>query len=118
MNHKIDLRVVKTKKNIKDSFIALLKSNDFHEITVQNILDIALINRTTFYKHYHDKYDLAHQLAADYLEISNSYLTERFIEITDDELLHLVETIYSHILSQKHFIQALWSIKTTTIYPL
>lgn len=117
MEHKTDLRVLKTKKNIKDSFIVLLETYDFHEITVQNILDTALINRSTFYKYYHDKYDLAQQLAADYMEISNSYLTKRFADIIDDDLIYVVKNIYSHMLRQKRFIQALWRIETTTIHP-
>lgn len=57
-----DLRVRKTRKNIENSFISLLKEKDFHKITVQDILDRALINRSTFYKHYMDKYQLAETL--------------------------------------------------------
>lgn len=44
-----DLRVIKTKKNIEESFLRLLEKKSFSEITVQNILDEALINRSTFY---------------------------------------------------------------------
>ena len=51
-----DLRVIKTKKHIEDALIDLLYQKDFHAITVQDILDTALINRSTFYKHYADKY--------------------------------------------------------------
>ena len=58
-----DLRVIKTKKNIEESFLRLLEKKSFSEITVQNILDEALINRSTFYKHYSDKYDLARLLS-------------------------------------------------------
>lgn len=58
-----DLRVIKTKKNIEQSFLRLLEKRSFSEITVQNILDEALINRSTFYKHYSDKYDLARLLS-------------------------------------------------------
>ena len=58
-----DLRVINTKKNIEESFLRLLEKKSFSEITVQNILDEALINRSTFYKHYSDKYDLARLLS-------------------------------------------------------
>ena len=55
MNEKIDLRVVKTKRNIKSAMVSLLNEKDFHDITVQDILDRALINRSTFYRYYDDK---------------------------------------------------------------
>ena len=38
-----DLRVIKTKKNIEESFLRLLEKKSFSEITVQNILDEALL---------------------------------------------------------------------------
>ncbi|MTB63764.1 TetR family transcriptional regulator [Streptococcus sp. zg-86] len=57
-----DLRVLKTEKNIKDSFIALLQEKTFSAITIQNILDTAVINRSTFYRHYADKFDLANHI--------------------------------------------------------
>ena len=46
-----DLRVIKTKQNIRQSFLALLCEFEFHDIAVADILNKAQINRTTFYKH-------------------------------------------------------------------
>lgn len=59
MSEKLDLRVIKTRRSIEQAFIALLGRKRFEQITVQNILDEALVNRKTFYKHYEDKYNLA-----------------------------------------------------------
>jgi len=115
MRKKNDLRVIKTMKNIRESFISLLQYKCFNDITVQNILDTALINRTTFYKYYKDKYDLAEQLAVEYLELSMFYLNERFQEITDDNLLITAKKIYNHLLEQKPLIKALWKIETETV---
>lgn len=50
-----DLRVVKTINNIENVFLDLLQERDFSAITVQDILDRALINRKTFYRYYKDK---------------------------------------------------------------
>lgn len=112
---KTDLRVIKTKKNIKESFISLLESRNFGDITVQNILDIALINRSTFYKYYRDKYDLAERLASEYIILVESYLLDRFKEITDDDLIFLVKKIYTHLFDQKTYILALWKIETDKV---
>jgi len=113
---KTDLRVIKTKKNIRESFISLLHHKNFNDITVQNILDTALINRTTFYKYYKDKYDLAEQLSAEFMILSKTYLDERFNSITDNDLIIIAKKIYTHLLEQKSFVLALWKIETETVH--
>ncbi len=57
-----DLRVVKTRRSIEEAFLRLLRARRFNQITVQDVVDEALVNKGTFYRHYHDKYDLADQL--------------------------------------------------------
>lgn len=53
-----DLRVIKTKKNLFDTIIKLMKEKSFEEIKVSDICQTALITRSTFYSHYEDKYEL------------------------------------------------------------
>ena len=48
----------KAQKAIIDAFIALIKKKGFLKVTVQDILDKAQINKSTFYMYYLDKYDL------------------------------------------------------------
>lgn len=57
MNDK-DLRVIKTKKALTSSLYALLEIESFSSITVHKICENAGIHRTTFYKHFYDKYEL------------------------------------------------------------
>ncbi|HJG38980.1 TetR family transcriptional regulator [Staphylococcus saprophyticus] len=54
----MDLRIVKTRKTINDSFYELFEQKDFDKITVKDITEHAQIGRKTFYLHYIDKYDL------------------------------------------------------------
>ncbi|NWK84756.1 TetR family transcriptional regulator [Staphylococcus sp. GSSP0090] len=54
----MDLRVIKTRKIINESFYELFKQKDFDKITVKDITEHAQIGRKTFYLHYLDKYDL------------------------------------------------------------
>lgn len=58
MGEKIDLRIIKTKKNIYSTFERLMMEHSFEEIKVSDICNIAMINRSTFYAHYEDKYEL------------------------------------------------------------
>lgn len=53
-----DLRIVKTLKQIDQALLDCLKEHSFQKITVEMLCRKALINRSTFYKYYLDKYDL------------------------------------------------------------
>lgn len=58
MNKKDDLRVIKTRKLIYQTLLDLMKEKTFEEIKVSDICSKAMINRSTFYAHYEDKYEL------------------------------------------------------------
>ena len=58
MENKKDLRIVKTQNALYNSLIKLIKDKPFEEIKVADICNDALVNRSTFYAHYSDKYDL------------------------------------------------------------
>nr|WP_263314088.1 TetR/AcrR family transcriptional regulator [Mammaliicoccus sp. Marseille-Q6498] len=58
MNKSTDLRVIKTKKALSESLLDLLANKAFSVVTVNEICEHSLVHRTTFYKHYMDKFDL------------------------------------------------------------
>lgn len=110
-----DLRVVKTINNIENTFIALLQERNFSAITVQDILDGALINRKTFYRYYKDKFDLAETVIRKFFE----KLTNQFDIMTADELDDnrklLANSTYSILYNSKKEILALWNVKTSEV---
>ena len=55
---KVDLRILKTRNVLYHSLEELMKNKAFEEIKVSDICNKALINRSTFYAHYSDKYEL------------------------------------------------------------
>jgi AcrR family transcriptional regulator len=67
---KQDLRVVRTRKMLRDAMIALAIQKGFDAVTINDIVDLAMVNRATFYRHYQDKYDLV-----------ESYLDELYTEL-------------------------------------
>ncbi|MCM3022579.1 TetR/AcrR family transcriptional regulator C-terminal domain-containing protein [Heyndrickxia ginsengihumi] len=83
----------RTKKDIATALIALLDTQSFDSITVNDICDRGLIHRSTFYRHFQDKYSLlAYAIQLIYKEISthtlNKGLNDRaFIE----ELVNYVD---------------------------
>jgi AcrR family transcriptional regulator len=56
-----DLRVRRTRKLLWDALMAEMSVRAFEDITVTDICERAMVHRTTFYKHYDDKYALLEQ---------------------------------------------------------
>lgn len=65
---KVDRRVRKTKRQLREALTTLLLTKSFSEITVREISELADVNRGTFYTHYRDTADLLHQLENSFLE--------------------------------------------------
>jgi len=65
MKKKEDLRVIKTKKSIYEGLLQLMADTSFEDIKVSDICNISLVNRSTFYDHFSDKYELLAALIKD-----------------------------------------------------
>lgn len=57
MEPKLDLRIQKTYLSLHNAFTELLEEKKFEEFTVNELCERAMIRRTTFYKHFADKYE-------------------------------------------------------------
>src|SRR4051812_47576086 len=66
-NEALDLRVRRTYKFLWDALMTLMTEHDFESITVTDICERAMVHRTTFYKHYEDKYGLLYHGIQDEL---------------------------------------------------
>lgn len=58
MEKKEDVRVIKSKRDLRNALLELLYTTPFDKITVTDICKTAMINKMTFYNHYQDKYSL------------------------------------------------------------
>ena len=58
----MDLRVQRTRMNIRDAFIELRSRKPIEKITVKELAEAAFINKATFYQHYADLYDLSESM--------------------------------------------------------
>lgn len=65
----MDLRIVKTKRAIKQAFLELRVNTPLEKIRVKDICDLALINKTTFYKHYRDIFALGSEIENEAVEL-------------------------------------------------
>ncbi len=53
-----DLRVRRTRLMLQEALMALTVEKGFAAVTIRDITERAMVNRSTFYRHYLDKYDL------------------------------------------------------------
>ena len=54
----IDLRIKRSRKYLIEALFTLMKNKPFQKISVNDITQEAMVNRSTFYAHFTDKYDL------------------------------------------------------------
>jgi len=67
-----DLRVRRTRKLLQKALIELTIEKGFADVTVRDITERAMVNRSTFYRHYLDKYDLLSQYMEGLSELIDS----------------------------------------------
>ena len=67
----VDRRVRKTRRQLRECRITLLKEKKVQDITVRELTDMADLNRGTFYLHYKDVFDLLEKTEAELQEDFN-----------------------------------------------
>ena len=65
-----------TEKRIEDSLLQLMKEQTFETISIRQLIDLAEVNRSTFYRHYLDKYDLLEKIENRLLDDLQAYYQE------------------------------------------
>lgn len=63
-----DRRVRKTKKAIHNVFCEMAKEKKLNEMTIKELCSQADINKSTFYLHYRDIYDLANSIQTSFVD--------------------------------------------------
>ncbi len=98
MKKKEDLRVVKTKKNLYNGLLLLMKDTSFEDLKVSDICSISLVNRSTFYDHFSDKYELLAALINDLEEeLSVKLENNKSFESVKDYYMSMIEILFQHI---------------------
>ena len=99
----IDRRISKTKKAIYQAFLQLLNDKGYESTTVQDIIELADVGRSTFYCHYESKELLLDELC-HYL-FHHLFEREQAIS-TEDYLAHLFLHFHKN---QDHITSLLFS---------
>lgn len=100
--NKEDLRIIKTRNALRDALVTLMKDKQFEEIKISDICDTALVNRSTFYAHYEDKYELLVDII-DSLKINllDDLDKNKKILNTKEYYIELIKLFLNHINDKK-----------------
>jgi AcrR family transcriptional regulator len=101
---KPDPRVRRTQDALGDALVKLMHEKPFKDITVQDVLDLSHVSRSTFYMHYRDKDDLFLSEVDDFFEMMASLLSRRG-EISNR--VAPVRELFEHIAEVSEFYAAM-----------
>ncbi|MUK88954.1 TetR family transcriptional regulator [Ornithinibacillus sp. L9] len=109
---RIDRRINKSKRALKDALLLIMETSDFTKITITEIVQQANLNRGTFYKHYYTKEELLDDLIDDVMcDLMDSYrapyLDSKKLSI--HELTSSKIKIFEHVYRHSKFYSAIVS---------
>jgi AcrR family transcriptional regulator len=109
---KTDIRVQVTRKILRESLVALMKTKSILNIAVKEICETAGVSRTTFYAHYKDQYDILRQLEEEILADVDNFTLKYSLsgEVAPTrELVIMFKPILQYIAANSNSIQVLLS---------
>ena len=77
--------------------VKLLQEKPISKISVKEICEAADINRSTFYAHYTDQYDLLRQVVDETLQDINMYLGSYNFKVYEPESYQIMNRIFEYI---------------------
>ena len=119
----MDKREEKTINAIHSAFSKLINEKDYDDITIQDILDISKVSRSTFYAHYKTKDELLISISNHIFEhvFSHSLQEERTHDFSKDEFYDyrsLISHIFYHVKDEKDLFIGILSNKTNALFLL
>lgn len=108
---KMDRRTRYTRMVLQDSLIELMKEKPMAKITVKELCEKADINRTTFYSHYADQYDLLRQIEEETLSWAKEVIISLLSKTEKHEMMKLLEQICQYCVENSRHLQVLMSDK-------
>lgn len=102
MEKTIDPRILRTRQLIMDAFMQLVIEKDFKDMTIKDITERATVNRSTFYYHFLDKYDLLEKVLAE--DVLNGVLTNVNAQdaLTPESMTNIFKSILKFHLGLRH----------------
>ncbi|ENH95906.1 TetR/AcrR family transcriptional regulator [Gracilibacillus halophilus YIM-C55.5] len=115
MNAKLDRRKKYTRMVLKESLIQELEVKPLSAITVKEICAKADINRSTFYAHYNDQYDLLYKIEEEIIEDMNQFLSN-YNFTKEEESIKMTQKLLEYIISKEDICRVLLNKHADTTF--
>jgi AcrR family transcriptional regulator len=99
-------KVLYTKKTLKESLLVLLHEKDISKITVKELCQVADVNRSTFYSHYKDVFDIIEQMEDHIMGVVMKNINEQ--GITSAYQLDVFEAIFNELKMNNEELELLY----------
>ena len=108
-NGKTDYRVRLTKQIIRETLVPLMKEYPVSRISIKMLCERAGINRSTFYAHYTDVYDLLKQIQQEIIDELSSHISESAFAEQNNLTSQALEQIFSYAQANSELFEVLLS---------
>ncbi len=98
-----------TKMVLQDSLFELMEKKSITKITIKELCENADINRTTFYAHYKDQYDLLYSIENEVLSWIKESLSNLICKRDKNERRKALEKIFQYVVDNSRHLQILMS---------
>lgn len=103
----MDRRVRKTRRQLRDCLITLLRKKKVQDITVRELTEMADLNRGTFYLHYKDVFDLLEKVEGALLEEFNQLVQNQSAKALKEDLSGIFLNMYQLVQDNSDLVEIL-----------
>ena len=107
MSKNIDRRVRKTRAQLRQGLAELLKEKSLKEITIKELVEKVDINRSTFYLHYTDIYDMMEKIENELTGEIEDLIHTHPVSPFNEDSFPFIEDIFSILAENRDICAAL-----------
>lgn len=105
----MDQRVRLTQNLIKNALVQLMQEQHISKISIRALCEVAGINRSTFYVHYTNQYDLLEKVEQEVLDNLNKYLSKQHLDETHSISVQILTRVLDYAKENVKLFKALLS---------
>ena len=105
----MDQRVRLTRSLLKNALVQLMQTQHISKISIRALCEVADINRSTFYVHYTDQYDLLNQVEQEVLDNLNRYLSKQDLDENHPISVQVLTKVLDYVKENEELFKALLS---------
>lgn len=117
MEQKLDLRIQKTYLALSGALLEAMGEKPFEDIRVNELCDRAMVRKSTFYKHFGDKYELLAFVVRQGLRRFDAQIGEGSTADMDpvDSYGRIIDCLFDYLRGNEHLIR---SVSGSGCFPL